>query len=108
MLHSEDQLQAELQLSHIVARVADLAERPVGQVRVRITPDRVIQKIKRFEAELQECRLVEVEVLESREIPVHDARSDNGVAPYIAEAVLWLRRETGSVEPFKYAALVTG
>src|SRR5713226_837633 len=91
-----------------MARVADLAEGAVGQVRVRITPNRVIQEIECLETELQERRLAEMEVLQSREIPVHNARPNDGIAPYVAEAVLRLRCETGGVEPFEYAALVAG
>jgi hypothetical protein len=37
---------------------------------LRITPDWVVQEIERFQTELQICRLVEMEVLQSREILV--------------------------------------
>src|SRR5262249_14453151 len=108
LLSLKDQLQTELQLAHITARVADLAEGAIWQVGVGITPDRVVQEIECFEAKLQVRPLVEMEVFEGGKIPVRDTWPDDGVAAHIAERVRQLSGKSACIKPLKHAALVAG
>ena len=50
---SENELQRQLQLTHVGTRPRNLTELVAGDVRVRIPPVGMVRKIERFEAELQ-------------------------------------------------------
>jgi hypothetical protein len=95
----ENQLQTQLQLAHCRARVVDLAEGAVQQIGVRIAPIGMVQKIERFEAELHESRLGEVEIFQGRKIPFDYAWADHRVAADVAEGEVRLLDVGTGVEP---------
>src|SRR5258708_4299261 len=97
---SENVLQSELQLAHVVSgpayetrsghKVANLPK--VGRrcraaaapVHVRTCPRGMVQDVERFKAELKALPLCDREVLDGREIQVPNPRAGQTVAPHVA------------------------
>ena len=64
----------------------------------------MVQKIERFEAELHESRLGEVEIFQSRKIPLDYAWADHSVAADVAEGEVRLLDIGTGVEPAEHIA----
>src|SRR5436190_11883776 len=96
----KDALQAELQLAHVGARPADLAVVDAAEARVRGGEVRMVREIERLEPELHRVVLPgQVEVLEDREVPLGDSRTDERVAADVAEGAEGLEDVGCRVEP---------
>src|SRR5438552_10602611 len=96
----KDVLQAELQLAHVGARPADPAVVDAAEARVRGGEVRMVREIERLEPELHRVVLPgQVEVLEDREVPLGDSRTDERVAADVAEGAEGLEDVGCRVEP---------
>lgn len=96
---SEEVLQRELQLAHIRARGADLAEACGRPVCVGITPVRVVRQVEGLEPELDGVVLGDPEVFVGREVPLDHTGGDDRIAANVAEGSEGLKHESVGIEP---------
>src|SRR5262249_41293507 len=95
---SEDEFDADLQLAHRLARAADRPVERVGQRRVRIVPDRIVQHVEPLEPELQRLAR-DPEVPDDRRVEAGDAWTVERVAAGVAERAEVVQGIGAGVEP---------
>src|SRR5579884_2335908 len=110
----KNQFQAELQFPHVnpgtrrrdgpegaasCNRHALGVHPAVPQIQVGIPEIRVVEKIKRFEPELNISFFGEVEVFQCGEIPVENARTNDYVPARVSIRVQRWKRKRGDIEP---------
>src|SRR5262249_24668539 len=103
----EVQLQAKRQRGHRSGSACNASETgtATAEVRIGITPVRMVRGVEGLEAELQVSAFRKVEVLEQRSVPLNQSRPDHHITPGRAEGAERLQLKRGGIEPLVGRAL---